>query len=196
MDYRIAQTTPPANQPVTLTRMKHHLRVDGDDEDQLIETQLAAATRWVEEFTSRQLVTASWTLTLDRWPIGDAIRLPRPPALAVTSITYHRSDGTDDTMDPDDYELDNRDDYTTARLYLAYGASWPSVVLRRYAGIEILYTAGYGTDPDDVPEVFRSGIKAAAGSLYENRETEIVGKVAAQLRFSTEALLWPYRVFL
>lgn len=195
MNERLTQTVAPAAAAVDLEDAKHHLRVESDAEDQLIESQIATATDWAEDFTGRQLITATWKLTLDRWPWTDHIRLPRPPVTAITSVTYHKSDGTSATMDAADYELDASSDHANARLYLTTNADWPSDTLRRYAGIEVVYTAGYGDSSDDIPTIYRNAIQMVVGSLYENRETEIVGKVAAQIKFGAEALLWPKRIW-
>jgi uncharacterized phiE125 gp8 family phage protein len=95
------QTVAPTTLPVTLQEAKDHLRVDVADDDGLITAQINAATSWVEEYTGRQLVTATYLLTLDCFPLWNAtpITLPRPPAIAVTSITYTKTDETNATVD-------------------------------------------------------------------------------------------------
>ena len=195
MSWTLGRTIEPTETPVTLPEMKSHLRVDDAGEDSLIEGLNQAATNWVEEYTSRQLVDATWKLTLERFPIFDELLLPRPPVNAITSITYHTSDGNTLVMPAGDYVLDNSDDYGPHRLYLAEGADWPAEALRRAAGVEILYTAGYG-GADTVPNQFKSGIKMVTGSLYENRETEITGTISSVLKHSAEWVLFPYRVWL
>ena len=176
---RFTQTVAPTAQPVALQDMKDHLRVDVDTDDALITTQLKAATTWVEEYTGRQLVTATWQLTLDCFPRWDLpIILPRPPALTVTSITYTLSDETTDTVDSGDYVLDNDDDLDRHRIVLKDASSWPTDT-RDWASVRVLYTAGYG-DPADVPDVFKTAIKLVVGSMYENRESVIIGTIVAQ----------------
>lgn len=195
MNWSLTRTVEPAEMPVTLPEAKHHLRVDDDAEDGLIEGLNQAATNWVEEYTGRQLVDATWKLTLERFPAYDELRLPRPPVNTITSITYHDSEGGNPTMPSADYVLDNSDDYGPHRIFLAEDADWPSVALRRAAAVEILYVAGYG-GAETVPEHFKSGVKMVMGSLYENRETEVVGTIASVIRHSTEWILYPYRVWL
>ena len=195
MAWTLGRTIEPTETPVTLPEAKHHLRVDDDGEDSLVEGLNQAATNWVEEYTGRQLVDATWLLTLDRFPLLDELLLPRPPVNAITSITYHDSEGNALVMPAADYVLDNSSDYGLHRLYLAEGADWPSEALRRAAGVEILYAAGYG-GAETVPDQFKSGIKMVAGSLYENRETEITGTITSQLKHSAEWVLFPYRVWL
>ena len=67
--------TPPANEPVSLLEAKQHLRVDGDDDDLLIGSLIAAARQAAETQTGRQLITARWKLVLRlSRAVTDAIR--------------------------------------------------------------------------------------------------------------------------
>lgn len=193
MGWSLTQTSPPASTPVTLAEAKTHLRVDTSDDDALITAQIEAATRWVEEYTGRQLVDATWKLTLDTWPVGDEIQLARPPVGSVTSIVYTKSDGTTDTMPSADYFLDNADDYGPHRVVLSDGKSWPSEQLRPAAAVAVTYTAGYGA-AGDVPDQFKTAVKTVVGTLYEHRETEVVGTISTALKHSAEWLLFPFRV--
>ena len=195
MRWTLSRSVEPTERPVTLPEAKHHLRVDDDAEDDHIDGLNQAATNWVEEYTGRQLVDATWLLVLEAFPIGDKLALPRPPVNAITSITYFDTDNNALVMPVADYKLDNSDDYGPHRIYLAEGASWPSEALRRAAAVEILYTAGYG-GADTVPDHFKAGIKMVTGSLYENRETEVVGTIASLIKHSVEWVLFPYRVWL
>ena len=195
MSWSLTRIVDPTEQPVTLLEAKDHLRVDGTDDDALISAQVAAATRWVEEYTGRQLVDATWKLTLDEWPDGDQILLPRPPLKTVASIDYTDRNGNVATMPTTDYLVDSSDDYGPGRIVLADGKSWPSTQLRRAAAVAITYTAGYGTAAD-VPDVYKTAIKTVVGSLYEHRETVVVGQTANLVPRSAEWLLWPHRVWM
>lgn len=92
--------TPPAGEPVSLAEAKQHLRVDGDDDDLLIGSLIAAARQAAETQTGRQLITARWKLVLDAFPgplmqspsgasftlPGHAILLAKCPVQSVVSI--------------------------------------------------------------------------------------------------------------
>jgi uncharacterized phiE125 gp8 family phage protein len=187
-----SQTTAPTTYPVTLQEAKNHLRVDVTDDDALITAQIQAATSWVEQFCGRQLITATYLLTLDRFPRWDTpIILPRPPAISVTSITYTKSDESTDTVTSTDYVLDNKDDLDRHRIVLKDAFSWPTDT-RDYAAVRVIYTAGYGA-ASAVPDVYKSAIKLMVGNLYENRETAVVGTIVANLP-TIESLLRNRRV--
>jgi len=139
---RDAVTTAAACRPVHLDQAKLHLRVDADDEDALIASLVHAATDQVEYDTGRALVCQTRTLTLDRFPAGDVIIIPRPPLIEVVSVQYVDSAGTLQTVDAADYETDTAEE--PGRLYPAYGESWPS---HRGApdAVLVTYRAGYAT---------------------------------------------------
>lgn len=61
---------PPAGEPVSVADLKLHLRVDPDvtEDDLLIQALGVAARQYVELAVNRQLVSAAWLLTLDRFP--------------------------------------------------------------------------------------------------------------------------------
>ena len=122
--------TPPAVEPVTLAEAKEHLRVVSDDEDTMIEGLIVAARQMVESGESwsldRSLITTTWRLSLDEFDNTSAvIELPRPPAIAITSLTYTNSTGTTTTLSGSGYSLDAYS--TPGRLVPAYGLQWPSV---------------------------------------------------------------------
>lgn len=184
------RTAEPATTPITTAEAKSHLRVDSSDDDTLIASLVAAATSWVEEYTGRQLVTATYLLTLDSFPDGPII-LPRPPAISVTSITWTKSDETTDTVTSTDYVLDKSDDLSRHRIVLKDAFSWPSDT-RDHAAVRVVYTAGYGA-ASAVPEVFKAAVKLVTANMYENRETLVVGTITSNLP-TLETLLRNRRV--
>lgn len=193
--------TPASGWPVTLTEAKQHLRVATDDDDELIQSQLEAATERVELETGRQLLTATWQLWLDSAPglsgsswgfetsLGGAtawldagpwwnrlfIDVPRPPLVAVTSITYVDTTGVTQTWDPTLYQVHKPAGPTAPRgkIRPAYGVSWP-VTRDQMDAVVVQFTAGYGTAPGSVPQRLRRAILMITGDLYENREATIV----------------------
>jgi len=190
--WALRRTVAPAEAPLDLTSAKKHLRVDGTDDDTLISSYIDAAVGRIEEHLTRQLVTATFRLTLDRWPYGDEILLPRPPLQSVTSIEYTRSDGTTGVMPAGDYDPDV--DSEPGRVILGDGKSWPGDQLTRASAVRITYVAGYG-DAADVPETVVTAIRLLVGTLYEHRESVVVGTIAAPLPQSIEWILFPYRIW-
>lgn len=72
----LTQTVAPATEPITLTDVKAHLRLDISDDDTLINGLIQAARAYAEFYTDRQFVTATFQQTFDGFP--DEIRTGLP----------------------------------------------------------------------------------------------------------------------
>lgn len=184
---RLKLITDPAEEPVSLTEAKAHLRVDIDDDDTFIASLITAAREYVEGAAHRAFVTQTWRLNLDEWPGDDEIELPRPPLQSVTSITYKDSDGTTTTWSSSEYEVDT--DSEPGRVKLAYGYSWPSATLAATNPIKITFVAGYG-DAEDVPQKWKQAILLLLGHWYENREATIAGTIQRSIPLAVDSLIW------
>lgn len=186
--------TAPATEPVTSTEAKSQLRVDTTADDTLIGTLITAARAHVENHLRRALITQTWELVLDAFPVGNTLRLPLPPLVSVTSIKYTDEDGNEGTFSSSAYEVDT--DSTVGRVRLKSGETWPSETLAAVNGVRVRYVAGYGA-ASAVPQPIKQAILLLIGTLYENREGTLVaqGVTVMDLPFGVEALLMPYRVF-
>lgn len=176
----------PETEPVTLEEAKLFLRVDIDDDDDLITSLITVARCYAEEFTRRAFVTQTLAFDLDEWPSDDIIRLPRLPVESVDSITYLDEDG--DGFEFEDFVSDIYEGVVT----LEADGSWPTETLYPLAPITVEFTAGYG-EAAAVPEGLKTAIKIIVAQFYENREPVAVGTIASRIPMSVESLLWQYR---
>lgn len=151
--------------------MKAHSHIDTSDDDAKIAALISAATEDTQSFLWRQLCTATFTLTLDRFPWSDYIDLPRPPLQSVTHVKYYDLSNNLQTLSSSDYEVDTSTE--PGRIYIDRSTGWPSVYDRRNA-VEIRFVAGYGA-ASAVPEMIRQSIFLKAAHWYENREAAIIG---------------------
>lgn len=167
----------PGIEPVSVEDMLDHARIIDANDAGYIASCIAVARRAAERHTRRQLVTATWKLTLDRFPVAYpcAIHLPRPPLQSVTSIKYIDGGGVERTVLSTAYEKDV--DCEPGRVYPIYGTCWPMARLQPNA-VTILYKAGYGgLAPTDVqsaaavPMEIKHAIKMIAAHLYEIRQS-------------------------
>ena len=179
--------TAPAVEPITLAEAKLHLRVDHDDEDDLITALIVAARRQAETFTRRALVEQTWRLTLDAFPAAP-IRLPMGRVSTISHVKYVDGAGAWQTWAADNYLADL--DSVPARIVPAYGQSWPSA-RRQLASVEIRFVAGFG-NAAAVPADIKAAIKLALGDLYEERSAKSGG--SPNLSPVPASLLWPYRI--
>ncbi len=108
----------------------------------------------------------------------------------ATGVTVNGS-GTLSNGADSDYVIDKNKE--PGRIVLAYGETWPSATLTVTSPIEIIFICGYGT-PEDIPRAIRSAMLIYIGTLYEQRESIIVGQTFSHLK-TIEALLEPYRIY-
>lgn len=169
-------------EPVSLSMAKLHLRVSGDDEDDLISSIITASREWCEAFQNRAFASQTLTVYMDNLP--DTIELPRLPIKTVTSIKYLDLNGVQQTLSGSLYQVDA----VSGRITPAYSESWPSV-RKTLNAVEIAYEAGYVT----VPKSVIHAMLLLIGHLYENRELVTVGVTSSEMPFAVQSLLSPHR---
>ena len=210
---RLQVTTAPVNLPVTLDEAKTQANIDDDftDDDALILGYVRTATDDVENNTGRALITRTYTLFLDDWPKGAgkdtiwegwregaettllspvrALDLPRPPLIAVTSISTFDDSDVETTYAATNYFVDNVTQ--PGRVVLRKSAAAPNPD-RVASGVKMVFTAGYGPSFTDVSQGLRDAILQEVAFLYENR-----GDCAPEKALHASgaaALLGPYRI--
>ena len=179
-----------ATEPITTAEAKTHLVVDHSDDDTYIDTLVAAARGFVQEYTGRQLVTATYTMDMEGFPVEDYIQLPYPPLQSVTSVKYYDLSDSQQTFASSKY---NVADASPGRIRLVSGESWPQVYPQRSQAVEVVFVAGYGA-ASAVPDDIKHAIKLLVGHWYESREAVVVGTSANTIPFTVQALLSPYKI--
>jgi uncharacterized phiE125 gp8 family phage protein len=178
--------TAPEEEPLTLADAKAHLRVESTDDDTLISSLIMSAREAVEGHTQRSLMLQTWELALPAFPTACradaslylfAIQIPKSPLSSITSVKYVDEAGVLQTMDEDDYQLDDHSE--PPQLVPAYGTVWPSTRAQPNA-VLIRYVAGY-PEAENVPAQIKSWMKLRIGTLYENRESIVNGTISQDL---------------
>jgi uncharacterized phiE125 gp8 family phage protein len=189
--------TAPAAYPFSVEEAKAHLRVDFDDDDDLIEAMLRAAIDSAERFTGRAFVEQTWDYFLDTFPADrcSPIQIPNPPLLEIEGVFYRDNAGNEQEFNAAGYVVDDASE--KARIALPSSGSWPSIASRINA-VRIRFRAGYVTDDSpalpDVPAAIQTAIKMMLGTLYEHRESVVIGQTAVEMPWAAKELLRQYRV--
>ena len=154
--------TPPAIEPLDLVAAKNYLRVESEADDDLISDLIVAARLECEHRTGRCFITQTWRLTLDGF--APTLQLPRPPLIAVESISFLGQDGRETLFDLDDLIVSPG---TPGRLAPRDGCHWP-----QRGGLSIEYTAGYGPNSSDIPRNIVQAIRLLVAHYYEHRSED------------------------
>ncbi len=166
----LALVTAPTKQPVTLERVKRHLRIpiDSNAEDAALDMILDSAVSQVERDKGIKLVTQTWDYKLSGFPAGDTIRIPHPPLQSVTSITYVDTDGDTQTLSADNYDVHTGT--LPGEVTLAYNETWPTT-REQAAAVTIRFVCGYtGSGVTDYPKNLIHAILMAVGTGDQFRE--------------------------
>lgn len=181
----------PATEPVTAAELRTFLRETATGlPDAQAEEFIEQAREEIERDMNIAMITQSWRMSLDAWPIGQsaefwdgtrtgsinelngsspaaAVILPVFPLQSVTSVSTYDEDSTltvvtvADVFDLDIYR-------TPARMALKAGVAWPTVS-RAVNGIQIIYVSGYGDAVADVPKPLIRAVKQLAAYYYAHR---------------------------
>lgn len=175
-----------AGEPVTADQLLDWLRVTDTAEIPVIDAMAQAAREFVETYTGRQLLTATWRQT---WPgFSPRLHLRPNPVQSLTAVTYYDSNETLQTIATGDVLLNS----DTEPAVIEHSDVWPATDDRAGA-VSVAFKAGYGDDAGDVPAPLLTAIKMLVGHQYENREAVTVTQLYA-VPIGVRELLNAYRV--
>lgn len=189
----LVELTAPANEAVSLTEVKNHLRIVGSEEDTYLTAILKAARIQAEIWTGRAIMRRTFEQYHDRFPALSTIQIERPPLISVSAVEYiAQNAAVYSTLSSALYTVDTSS--APGRVYLLEGNTWP-VTEERPNAVKISFTAGQYTATADVPVDLKQGILLLVGHLYAHREIVLPGVSMVELPKSFEWLLGPYRVY-
>lgn len=179
-------TTPATTTVLATSDAKTHLNIDINDDDPMLVECVKDAERYVEDYTQRQLLTATWTLTLDCFPEWE-IKVPRPPLQSVSEIKYiDDSDGSTTVLDSSTYRVSTNGLF--GRITPAYNEVWPTPRAVIDA-VTITFIAG-ATAAADVPREAMRAAKLLTAHYYANRTAVIATGAVPQInQLGVSALL-------
>ena len=164
--------TAPAVEPVTLDEARSFLRVEHNDDDEVIAALVAGSRIHVEAQTRRALITQSWRITADNWPQDGRLAILPAPLQALTAARVYDLDGNAQDVDLQAFVPDLG---ASALVFAPWALPAPG---RIAAGIELDVTVGYGDAAVDVPEPLRQAIRLLMAHWYENRGLVASGATA------------------
>lgn len=182
--------TPSSDTVVTLDLLKDHLKISGTDEDLLLTAYLKAAQGYLETFTGRQFLPATWSLLMCDFP-GCRVELIHPPVdESSITVSYYDSANNLQTLDPAEYTLYPAAD--RGKPFILFDGSMPAVYDRPDA-VVVRYSAGYTVVPDEISVA----VLLQAASIYENRQDEVSGNSYGSVTLingTSKNIIYPYKV--
>jgi len=167
---------------LTTAALKDHLRVEHDQDDQLIETLRGAAFAYLESYTGSRFGSRTVNIWLDFWR---SCEIPARPVTSVTDVKYYDQNGDLQTLDTSKYFTDLVGHSSRVR-FINTPALQPNGLNR----VKIEAVLGYATAPDPI----LAAAKLLVGHLYDQRQNEVVGTISSPLVVGAHALANPYRV--
>lgn len=175
------RVTAPAADLLTLEEVKQFLRIEPDETEEhpLLSSLVASATGTLDGYgglLGRALVDQQWRQRFSDFPACEQLRLPLGLVRTAPTVTYRDTQGGEQTFER--FHL-----VTTAlgpAIVLEDGATWPQTATRPDA-VTITWTAGYGPNAADVPEIFRTAALQLIAHWYANREAVNIGNIATEV---------------
>lgn len=149
------QTAAPANEPLTLAEIKLFLRIDGSEEDSLLNSLTVVGREVAENYLGKVLITQNWQMSQVYVPNQDVALTPGP--LQSTTAVKTLLNGVESTLDTADYKVMIPND--SLKFTKALSAD----------SIKVDMVVGYG-DAEDIPAPIKQGILHTISHLYHNRE--------------------------
>ncbi len=155
--------------PVTMDDLKNHVQIDHSEDDLLLSFgaggYLAAAVEYIETRGQVSLIHQRRKLRMDEMPAGDAVHVIRGPLVSIQSVTYLDAAKATQTLSASHYRV-----IAGGRSSAVYFEDDTSVTLADGPGVvEINMTCGFGSQPDDVPAMWRQLVAEVAAYFYERR---------------------------
>ena len=189
---------------VSVDEAKEYGRIDGSDEDGVIESLVRVAQDLVEDYTGRAAGLATYRWSAEDWPSWGVDRfyqfpafsrpkrreivLGRSPLVSVESFAYINPEGQSTVVSPSSYSVDTFS--LPGRIVLASEFSLPEIdtTSNRPDVVTIEFKAGV------LNSILNQAIKMMFVNLYENRSPVITGTIATELPMSIKHLLRSQRV--
>ncbi len=167
----------PKSSVVSLESMKHYLKVDHDDDDELIQDLINTAVEDVEEFICQKIMQRQYKFTADIAVTEDEFRMMAPVynkqsfiRIKLSGINVKSVNSLyieDKKIFEDDYAVVNEGRYSQF-LKIKNSALYQNLK-DRTAKITLVVSIGMFDDPDDVYKQLRMAVMLKVWELYETR---------------------------
>ncbi len=167
---------PPQREPISVLEMCVFLKIPPEDqEENLIKNLIRTARQAVEAYTARSLIRQSWRLQTGLaygLSLSDNVYLSGHKSRGLKGLELPRSPFIQLIGKPKFVDNGNARDLSTYRLDTAGRVAkmhFGDLPADQYGSLQIDFVAGYGDQPEEVPEPIRHAVLMMAAELYESR---------------------------
>jgi uncharacterized phiE125 gp8 family phage protein len=166
VDWHLSRVEAPQREPLTLDQVKSDRGITHDLHDDDLTMYIQAARESAESKTGRAFVDQKWQQVFSNISQGDiALPLIRWPVKSIDGVTING-----ELVDHAGFEFLPGDDSVI---------SSPKFIGQR---VVVIYSAGYG-NATAVPAMVKKWMLATIGSMYEHRETMVVGTIVSRVSY-------------
>ena len=180
--------TPPAAEALMLAEAKAHLRLDTDDENDLVARLIVVAREHLERTAGLCLMTQHWRLHLDSISEDGVIPIAKGPVQGIESITVYDGDGQPTELGLQGHALDGV--RRPARLMLRHRPTSGRAV----NGLEIDFVAGFGATANDVPDTLKRAMLTHVAQMFSCRGVVAIDDQPALIPPGYDRLVGPFLI--
>ncbi len=189
---------------VTLDEAKDHLKLDGDDDDSVLNGMIEAVTLLGEAFTAWDFRIKMYNMNFTNWPADNVIRIPKNQTTGGASLTVKQFfSGSFSVTVPTTVYRSNGGPLGML-LTLKSGQEWPDHSTLATDIIPHRIKVTFETRPADVDfqviPLFKLGVLTHLAHVYEHRgDCDLSSMPGTELRSSmylsgAAAIYAPYRI--
>ncbi|WP_031934441.1 head-tail connector protein [Candidatus Hepatobacter penaei] len=136
---------------VSLVDMKDYAHITHDHDNHLLEGLIRTATAWVEEATGKTLLEKTWRYT----HTNPVLTLPHGPITDILEVKSGNRVLLDSAYEVEDLQNTKKITVLSAE--------------KNRRKTSVTYKAGFGTQPEELPDTFRQAVMSTVLYIYEDR---------------------------
>ena len=179
----------PTTKVVSYADIKSQLRIDSNDEQNLLEAYIDAATDMAENYCNRHFITHQYKLYFNEQVNKASLIFPNCTLEETGSNKpVNWTDASESAQSSDKAYIDAFSN--PSLVYLS--SDFPGTTLKDNSAntFYFWFNTGYGTNSADVPEAIKQAIKLIVADMYYFREDR-----KRQFPMASQILLQPYKCY-
>jgi len=182
---------PPTASVMTVAEAKARLAIETTEDDSLIQVMINSAEDFCQQYTGRYFLEQTAEYSLDELQIDlKYLEIPSHSATNILLVEYINESNIEVTLPLSGFYID----YQGMPLRVAPVDLWPTIRKKGFNNMTFTVVEGFGPTSASVPDAIINAVALLVGHQYKNRESVVVGTIAATLPMGVTSFLDKYRV--